>query len=112
MGSSVDIAWTDGPTEREIAAKTAHLKGGEYLNEYISTQRIITDAVMVEATKACARHYGVEDVPEVKGGDFNPYLTSLVMVGGEAFRDRVHRACWATSVYNVTPEEAFAKVFP
>lgn len=109
--SSVDISWVDGPAEREVADKTAHLKGGKYLNEYIGTRRTITRAVMVAAAEACARHYGV-DVPEVKGGDRNPYLTSTVRVGGEAFCDRVHRACWATSIYGTTPEEAFAEVFP
>lgn len=110
-GSSVDVSWTDGPTEREVADKTAHLKGGEYLNEYIGTRRTVTYAVMAAAAEACARHYGV-DMPEVKGGDLNPYLTSTVVVGGEVFYDRVHRACWGTSVYGVTAEEAFKRVFP
>lgn len=111
MGSSVEIEWTDGPSEREVADKTAHLKGGEYLNEYINPRRTITRAVMVAAAEACARHYGV-DVPEVKGGELNPYITSLEIVGGEAMCDRVHRAVWATSVYDRTPEEAFKEVFP
>ena len=111
MGSSVNVSWTDGPTEREIANKTAHLKGGEYLNEYIMTQRTITRAVMVATAEACARHYGMGGVV-VKGGDLNPYITNTVQVGGKAFCDRVHRACWSTSVYDTTAEEAFAKVFP
>ena len=110
-GSSVDITWTDGPSEREVARKTAHLKGSEYLNEYIMTRRIVTRAVIVAAAEACAKHYGV-DVPEVLGGELDPYITSLEMVGGEAICDRVHRAVWATSVYDVTPEEAFKRVFP
>ena len=112
-GSSVDIIWTDGPTEREVADKTAHLKGGEYLNEYIGTYRRISRAVMVAATEACAKRYGVP-VPEVLGGELNPHLTSMTPVGiagSEAFCDRVHRATWGTSVYGVTAEEAFAKVF-
>lgn len=111
MGSSVDILWTDGPAEREVIVKTAHLKGGEYLNEYINTRRTITRAVMVAAAQACAEHYGAP-VPEVKGGERNPYLTSLWTVCDEAICDRVHRAVWATSVYDTTPEEAFKKVFP
>ena len=110
-GSSVDIAWTNGPSERKVADKTAHLKSGEYLNEYITTRRTITRAVMVAAAEACAKHYGV-DVPEVKGGELNPYITSLRVIGGEAMCDRVHRAVWATSVYNVELAEAFARVFP
>ena len=113
-GSSVDIIWTDGPTGCEVADLTAHLKGGEYLNEYIGTHRRISRAVTVAAAEACARHYGV-DVPEVPGGELNPHLTSMALVGiggNEAFCDRVHRACWSTSVYDTTPEEAFARVFP
>ena len=111
MGSSVNISWTDGPMEREVAELTAHLKGGEYLNEYINTRRTITHAVMVAAANACAKHYGMGGVV-VKGSDLNPYITNTVQVGGEAFCDRVHRACWAISVYDVTAEEAFAKAFP
>jgi len=111
MGSSVEITWTDGPSECEVSAKVAHLKGGEYLNEYISPRRVITRAVMVAAAQACARHYGV-DVPEVMGGERVPYIASLEIVGGVAMCDRVHRAVWATSVYGTTPEEAFKEVFP
>ena len=114
MGSSVNIIWIDGPTEKEIADKTAHLKGGDYLNEYIMPHRTISRAMMVAATEACARHYGV-DVPEVRGGELSPYLASLALVGiggSEPICDRVHRATWSTSVYDVTPEEAFARVFP
>jgi len=111
MGSSVNIIWIDGPTETEVADKTAHLKGGEYLNEYIGTRRTITRAVMVAAAEAFTRHYGV-GVLEVRGGEFDPYLTSTVRVGNVAICDRVHQAVWATSVYNTTPEEAFRKVFP
>ena len=114
MGSSVNIIWTDGPTEKEVADKTAHLKGGEYLNEYIMPHRRISRQVMIAASEACARHYGVP-VPEVKGGELNPYLTSLALVGiagSEAFCDRVHRATWSTSVYGRSAEEAFARVFP
>ena len=114
MGSSVNIIWVDGPTEKEIADKTAHLKGGEYLNEYIMPCRTISRAVMTAAAEACARRYGV-DVPEVKGGELSPYIASpaLVGIGGsEPICDWVRRATWSTSVYDVTPEEAFARVFP
>jgi len=114
MGSSVDIIWTDGPTETEVANKTAHLKGGEYLNEYIGTHRRISRAVMIAAAEACARRYNVP-VPEVLGGELNPYLADMTPVGianSEAFCGRVHRATWSTSVYDTTAEEAFARVFP
>ena len=109
--SSVNISWIDGPTECEVADKTSHLKGGEYLNEYIMARRTVTHAVMVAAAGACARHYGM-GTPLVLGSDLNPYITNTVQVGGEALCDRVHRAVWATSVYATTAEEAFAKVFP
>ena len=66
---------------------------------------------MVAAAEACARYYGV-DVPKVLGGELNPYIRSLEVISGEAMCDRVHRAVWATSVYDVTLEEAFKKVFP
>lgn len=107
-GSSVDIEWTDGPTEKEVDEDTKHLKRyvNGYYNECILTQRRTSRAVMVAAAEAVASLYGVP-VPKVLGND-HPYCTDLTRVGDEALCDEVHRATWATSVYDTTPEKAFA----
>lgn len=111
MGSSVDINWTDGPLETEVADITAHLKGGDYLNEHIMPCRRISRMVMEAAARACAKHYNIA-VPEVKGEDF-PYLTDLTLVdSGLPICDKVHWAAWSTSVYDVELEKAFAEAFP
>ena len=111
MGSSVNITWTDGPTEKEIADKTAHLKGGEYLNEYISTYRTISRQVIEAAARAAAKYYDMT-MPEIVDGNI-PYVADETPMGdGMLLCDKIHWACWSTSVYDMTPEEAFARVFP
>lgn len=107
-GSSVDVSWTDGPTEGQVREDTKHLKGyhnGCY-NEFVSTSRHTSRAVMIAAAEAVSEFYGVP-MPKVFG-DECPYLTDLTQVGDEALCDEVHRATWKTSVYDKTPEEAFA----
>jgi len=107
-GSSVDVRWTDGPTEKEVEEATKHLKGyhNGYYNDYICTARHTSRAVMVAAAKAVSEFYGVP-MPEVLG-DEHFYLTDLTRVGDEALCDEVHRAVWKTNTYDKTPEEAFA----
>lgn len=104
-GSAVDIAWTDGPTGKEIRDTTAHLKEYEngFYNEYIDTSRHISHEVMGMAAKAAAEYYKVE-TPEVVG-DVCPYVEGQIA-------DEIHRAVWSTSVYNIDAGEAFSKAFP
>lgn len=117
-GSSVDLHWTDGPTEREVSAATAHLKGYDngYYNEYIGTSRYTSRAVMEAAARAAAEHYEVP-MPEILGGNDNPYVSDYTRVGYggavmEALQDKIHRAAWQTNVYGVDLAEAFAQAYP
>jgi len=107
-GSSVDIEWTDGPAEAEVREATKPFKGyaNGYYNKYGNTSRHTSRAVMVAAAKAVASLYGMP-VPKILGDD-RPYCTDLTRVGDEALCDEVHRATWATSVYDKNPDEAFA----
>ena len=119
-GSAVRVSWTDGPTGKEVSAATAHLKGYEngYYNDYITTARSVSHAVMEAAARAAADYYRVE-MPKISGGD-HPYVDDYTVVTGltiedkypEAIQDKIHRAAHATSLYNTTPEEAFAAAYP
>lgn len=112
-GSSVEVDWTNGPTEKEVREATEHLKGyaNGYYNQYINVNRRTSRAVMEVAAQAVAGHYGVP-VPEVLGGDFNPYVTDMTMVGGvDAICDKIHRAVWSTSLFGIRLEDAFKDAY-
>lgn len=114
-GSSVDVSWTDGPTEKEVGKATAHLKGYEngYYNEFIITYRNTSHEVMEAAAKAAAEFYGVE-MPKIVEGHY-PYVEERgVLVGSpaEMLSDKVHRAAWSTSVYGADIAEVFKWAFP
>lgn len=114
-GSSVDVSWTDGPTEREVGKVTAHLKGytNGFYNEYIGTDRRVSHEVMEAAAKAAAEYYGIE-MPKIVEGRYPHIEERGVLVGSpaEMLSDKVHRAAWSTNVYNVDITEAFRWTFP
>lgn len=114
-GSSVDITWTDGPTEREVGKATAHLKGYDngFYNDFIITYRNTSREVMEAAARAAAESYGVE-MPKIVEGRYPHVEERGVLVGSpaEMLSDKVHRAAWSTSVYNVDIAKAFKWTFP
>lgn len=91
-GAAVDITWIDGPTEKEVTLDTNHLKGDNFVNEYIGTHRSTSRNVMVAAAKATA-DYNVLPVPEIIGDDY-PVVDPHSHVA-----DITHRLAWATNVY-------------
>lgn len=118
-GSAVDLTWTDGPTEKEVSKVTSHLKGYDngYYNEYIGTSRHTSHEVMEAAAKAATEYYEVE-MPKIVGGEF-PYVDGYEVVTGfssldqpEVISDKIHRAVWSTSVYDIDITEAFKEAFP
>lgn len=118
-GSSVEISWTDGPTESEVGKLTAHLKGyhNGFYNEYIITSRWTSREVMEAAARAAAEYYEVP-VPEVLGGD-NPYLADMTLVDGfssigrpEPLCDKVHRAARNVSTCGKNLAEMFESAYP
>lgn len=119
-GSSVDVSWTDGPTESEVSKATAHLKGyhNGFYNEFIITYRQTSREVMEAAAKAAAEYYEVE-MPKVVGNEC-PYIEGQEIVdeptfparSAEAISSKIHRAVWNTSVYDIDVIEAFKSAFP
>jgi len=117
--SSVEVAWTDGPTGTEVRNLTAHLKGWDngFYNDYIMDNRSISREVMEAAAHAAADYYEVP-TPKVIG-DAHPYLEDMTAVKGfgsldrlEPICDKVHRAAHNTSVYNVDLASAFDAAYP
>lgn len=121
-GSSVEVTWTDGPTEAAVSKAVEHFAGYEngYYNEFVSVARSTSHETMEAAAAAVARYYGVP-IPQVHGDDrLCPHVTDMTMVGEkgepvdlhEPLCDKVHRAARQANLYNVTPERAFEVAYP
>lgn len=121
-GSSVEVTWTDGPTEAAVSKVVEHFAGYEngYYNEFVSVARSTSHETMEAAAAAVAQYYDVP-VPEVHSdGRLCPHVTDMTPVGGkgepvdlrEPLCDKVHRAARQANLYNVSPARAFAIAYP